>query len=82
MSQQMSNKKFVMLTAIIIAVSAGIGLTIPNMISASVPQDNAKTPEENHSPDSTETGGVMVGKGLRTKDNTNCVNPPGGPMIC
>ncbi len=82
MSQQMSNKKLVVLTAVIIAVSVGIGLTIPNMVSASMPHDKVKTPEENHSTDPTDTGSVMVGKGLRTKDNLNCVNPPGGPMIC
>lgn len=82
MSQQKSNKKFVMLTAIIIVVSAVIVLAIPHMISASLPHNNVKTSEGNHSPDSTGTGDVMVGKGTRTKDNTNCVNPPGGPMIC
>ena len=88
MSQQKSHKKFVLLTAIIIAVSAGIVLTIPYMISASVPQKDVTTSDgnqlsdENYSPDSSGTGDVMVGKGLRTKDNTHCVNPPSGPMIC
>lgn len=30
------------------------------------------------------SGGMMghVGKGLMAKNNTNCVNPPGGPAIC
>ena len=88
MSQQKSNKKFVMLTAMIITVSAGIVLAVPYMISASVPQKDVTTsdgnqlPDGNYSTDSSGTDDVMVGKGLRTKDNTHCVNPPGGPMIC
>ena len=88
MSQQKSHKKFVILTAIIIAVSAGIVVAVPYMISASLPHkdithsDGNQLPDGSYSPDSSGTGDVMVGNGLRTKDNTHCKNPPGGPMIC
>ena len=89
MSQQKTTRKSVKIAVIIVvvlAVSAGIVLAISHltMISANSSQDNnANTPGGQHTPTPTGSGGdVKVGKEMRTKDNTGCVNPPGGPQIC
>jgi len=89
MSQQQTIRKSVKVAAIIavvLAVSAGIVFALPHltMISANSSQDNnVKTPGGQHTPTITGLGDdVKVGKEMRTKDNTGCVNPPGGPQIC
>ena len=88
MSQQKTTRKSVkiaVIIAVVLAVSAGIVLAISHltMIPANSSQDNANTPGGQHTPIPTGSDGdVKVGKEMRTKDNTGCVNPPGGPQIC
>ncbi|HET6458197.1 MAG TPA: hypothetical protein VFG24_04900 [Nitrosopumilaceae archaeon] len=89
MSEQKTIRKSVkiaVIIAVVSVVSAGIVLAILQLtgISANSSQDNnAKTPGGQHTPTPTASDGdVKVGKQMRTKDNTGCVNPPSGPQIC
>ena len=78
------NKRVVLLVAIIAvvaAVSAGFSNVIPLFASSPTQENNSQTPDS-QIPTTYNGDEVVVGKGLRTKDNTGCVNPPNGPKIC
>lgn len=84
-NQKISNKnRRVVLLATVFAVTAivlvGLANVVPLFASQAHENDLQNTDSENHTIDNDR--GIEVGKGLRTKDNTGCVNPPNGPMIC
>ena len=86
MSQQKTIRKSVKIAvtiAVIVFAVAGIVLAIPQLVTTIGYSYNSKDVGGNHISDpSTSNGGIQVGKEMKTKDNTNCVNPPGGPQIC
>ena len=84
-NQKISNKKkrVVLLVAVIVvvaAITAGFTNMIP-LFASQTHENNLQNPDS-QTPSTEHGGDVEVGKGLRTKDNTGCVNPPNGPKIC
>ena len=67
----------------VIAVTATILVGLANVVPffANRAHENDLRNPDSQTPE-TDSGGIEVGKGSRTKDNTDCVNPPNGPMIC
>ena len=84
-NQKISNKnrqvvslvKVIVVTAIVLV---GLANVVP-LFASQVHENDLQKPDS-QTPKTNNDGGIEVGKGLRTKDNTNCVNPPNGPMIC
>ena len=85
-NQKMShrNKRIVLLVVIIVvlaAVSAGFTNVIP-LFASSQTHENDSQNTGSQTPTTDNGDDVVVGKGLRTKDNVGCVNPTNGPKFC
>lgn len=85
--QKMSHKKnkrvvlLVAIIAVVATVSAGF-TSVLSLFASNPTQENDSQNPDSQTPTTDNSGEVEVGKELRTKDNTGCVNPPNGPKIC
>jgi hypothetical protein len=70
---------------IIASICAIIGVTVVVFAISHMPSGTDALQHEDNTVQHTHTYSgtdVKAIKGLRTRDNTGCVNPPHGPMIC